>query len=51
MAIMLPVTTPPNALLHDTGMVAQREMMRIDFRLNLLVTFVIILLFYFGVAG
>jgi len=51
MAIMLPVATPPNAVVHDTGMVAQREMMRISFRLKLLAIFVVILLFYSGVAG
>ena len=51
MAFMLPVATPPNALVHDTGHVAQRDMMRAGIRLNLVAILVITLLFYFGLAG
>jgi len=51
MAFMLPVATPPNALVHDTGLVAQRDMLRAGFRLNLVAILVITLLFYFGLAG
>jgi sodium-dependent dicarboxylate transporter 2/3/5 len=51
MAFMLPVATPPNALVHATGHVAQRDMMRAGLRLNLAAIAVITLLFHFGVAG
>ena len=51
MAFMLPVATPPNALVHATGHVAQRDMMRAGLRLNLAAIAVIALLFHFGVAG
>lgn len=51
MAFMLPVATPPNALVHATGHVAQRDMMRAGLRLNLVAIAVITLLFHFGVAG
>ncbi len=51
MAFMLPVATPPNALVHDSGHVAQRDMIRAGFRLNLVAILVITLLFYFGLAG
>ena len=40
-AFMLPVATPPNAIVFGTGRVSQREMMRVGIVLNL--TFVIIL--------
>ncbi len=45
------VATPPNALVHATGHVAQRDMMRAGLRLNLAAIAVITLLFHFGVAG
>ncbi len=51
MAFMLPVATPPNALVHATGAITQRDMMRVGLRLNLAAILVITLLFYFGVAG
>lgn len=51
MAFMLPVATPPNALVHASGEVTQRDMMRVGFRLNLAAIVVITLLFYFDIAG
>ncbi len=51
MAFMLPVATPPNALVHASGVVTQRDMIRAGFRLNLAAISVITLLFYFGIAG
>ncbi len=51
MAFMLPVATPPNALVHASGEVTQRDMIRVGFRLNLAAITVITVLFYFGVAG
>lgn len=47
MAFMLPVATPPNALVHASGFVAQRDMMRAGLRLNLAAIAVITLLFHF----
>jgi sodium-dependent dicarboxylate transporter 2/3/5 len=51
MAFMLPVATPPNALVHASGQVAQRDMIRAGLRLNLAAIVVITLLFHFGLAG
>lgn len=34
-AFMLPVATPPNAIVMGTGMIKQREMMRVGFVLNI----------------
>lgn len=51
MAFMLPVATPPNALVHASGQVSQRDMMRVGLRLNFAAITVITLLFHFGVAG
>ena len=51
MAFMLPVATPPNAMVHATGKVTQGDMIRAGFRLNLAAIAVITLLFHFGVAG
>ncbi len=51
MAFMLPVATPPNALVHASGHIARRDMMRAGLHLNLVVVAVITLLFHFGVAG
>ena len=42
---------PLNALVHASGHVAQRNMMRVGLRLNLAAIVVIMLLFRFGVAG
>ncbi len=51
MAFMLPVATPPNALVHASGEITQRDMMRVGLRLNLAAIIVITLLFHFGIAG
>ena len=51
MAFMLPVATPPNALVHDSGYITQRDMMRAGLRLNFAAIVVITLLFHYGVAG
>lgn len=45
MAFMLPVATPPNALVHASGHVLQRDMMRVGLRLNLAAIAVNTLLF------
>jgi sodium-dependent dicarboxylate transporter 2/3/5 len=46
MAFMLPVATPPNAMVHATGTVSQRDMMRAGLGLNLAAIAVISLWFY-----
>ena len=46
MAFMLPVATPPNAMVHASGSVSQRDMMRVGLGLNLAAIVVISLLFY-----
>jgi len=51
MAFMLPVATPPNALVHASGKITQRDMIRVGLRLNLAAIVVITLLFHFGIAG
>lgn len=51
MAFMLPVATPPNALVHATGYISQRDMMRSGLRLNVVAILVITVLFHFGIAG
>ncbi len=51
MAFMLPVATPPNALVHDSGYITQRDMMRAGLRLNVVAIVVITLLFHYGLAG
>ncbi len=48
---MLPVATPPNALVNGSGLVAQRDMMRVGFRLNLVAILVFTMLFYYELAG
>jgi sodium-dependent dicarboxylate transporter 2/3/5 len=45
MAFMLPVATPPNALIHATGYVTQLDMIRIGIRLNILAILVIVIIF------
>ena len=51
MAFMLPVATPPNAMVHASGQISQRDMMRAGLRLNLLAILVISLLFHFLLAS
>ena len=46
MAFMLPVATPPNAMVHATERVTQHDMMRVGLRLNLVVVSVIVMVFY-----
>ena len=46
MAFMLPVATPPNAMVHASGLVSQKQMMRAGIGLNLSAIVVIALLFY-----
>jgi len=46
MAFMLPVATPPNAMVHASGLVSQRDMMRVGLRLNLAAIAVISLVFF-----
>ncbi len=48
-AFMLPVATPPNALVFGTGDIRQQEMMRVGFVLNLV--FSVLILAYFLVFG
>ena len=40
-AFMLPVATPPNAIVYGTGLVKQRDMLRVGLILNLLFAFAI----------
>jgi sodium-dependent dicarboxylate transporter 2/3/5 len=40
-AFMLPVATPPNAIVFSSGLVAQRQMMRVGLVLNLVIALVI----------
>ena len=46
MAFMLPVATPPNAMVHASGYVSQWDMMRVGFWLNLSAVAVISFIFY-----
>jgi sodium-dependent dicarboxylate transporter 2/3/5 len=46
-AFMLPVATPPNAIVYGTGQVKQREMIKAGFVLNLSFALAIAVLFYF----
>ena len=46
-AFMLPVATPPNALVFGTGMIKQKDMVKAGFLLDVLVTFAITLFAYF----
>lgn len=52
-AFMLPVATPPNAIVYGTGQVSQGKMMGVGLILNLLFGFVISLFFYlfYGARG
>ena len=40
-AFMLPVATPPNAIVFGTGLIKQREMMRVGILLNILCIFLV----------
>jgi len=44
---MLPVATPPNALVFGTERIKQREMIRVGIVLNLICAFVIAVMAYF----
>lgn len=46
-AFMLPVATPPNAIVFGTGLVAQRDMMRVGMLLNVLCIILVSLWAYF----
>jgi sodium-dependent dicarboxylate transporter 2/3/5 len=46
-AFMLPVATPPNAIVFASGQITQREMMRAGFALNLVFTLLVTALAYF----
>ena len=46
-AFMLPVGTPPNAIIFATGKLTIREMMRVGFLLNILAAILIVLMVYF----
>ena len=46
-AFMLPVATPPNALVFGTGMIKQKDMVKAGFLLDVLVTIAITLFAYF----
>lgn len=45
MAFMLPVATPPNAMVHATARVTQHDMMKVGLRLNLAAIAIIVLSF------
>ena len=46
-AFMLPVATPPNAIVFGTGLIKQNEMIRTGVILNIIATFVVGLWAYF----
>ena len=46
-AFMLPVATPPNAIVFASGLIRQREMMRVGLRLNLVFSVLLACLAYF----
>lgn len=46
-AFMLPVATPPNAIVYGTGVIRQSEMVRIGFWLNILCVLVVTLFAWF----
>lgn len=50
-AFMLPVATPPNAIVYGTGYVKQRDMMRVGFILNIVFAFVLAAFFTLYVGG
>ena len=46
-AFMLPVATPPNAIVYASGLIRQREMMRAGLGLNLVFSLLLACLAYF----
>ncbi len=46
-AFMLPIATPPNAIVFGTGLISQREMMKVGFTLNLVAVVEITAITYF----
>ncbi|HEI8868090.1 DASS family sodium-coupled anion symporter [Serratia sp. AKBS12] len=46
-AFMLPVATPPNAIVYGTGEIRQREMVRVGFWLNIICVLVVTLFAWF----
>jgi solute carrier family 13 (sodium-dependent dicarboxylate transporter), member 2/3/5 len=46
-AFMLPVGTPPNAIIFATEKITIREMMRVGFLLNIIAATLIVLMVYF----
>ncbi|MFT5097724.1 MAG: sodium-dependent dicarboxylate transporter 2/3/5 [Psychrobacter okhotskensis] len=46
-AFMIPVATPPNAIVFGTGLIKQSEMIRTGIILNIIATFVVGLWAYF----
>lgn len=46
-AFMLPVATPPNAIVFGTGMIRQKEMMNVGLLLNIMCIFLVALWAYF----
>ena len=47
-AFMLPVATPPNAIVYASGYVPQRDMIRVGFVLNIMCTILLALFAYYG---
>ena len=47
-AFMLPVATPPNAIVYASGFVAQRDMIRAGLVLNMMCTILLTLLAFYG---
>ena len=45
-AFMLPVATPPNAIVFGTGYIQQSEMMKVGFVLNIMCIFLVSLFIY-----
>ena len=50
-AFMLPVATPPNAIIYGTGYVKQKDMMKVGFILNIVFSIILASFFTFYVGG